>query len=414
MLLGALALHPRARGAYRDRSPYAFYLLAAALLFVCSLGPKPTFLGEQFLYEAPYGWLMHLPVFAGGLRVPARFAMPAVLALSAAGSLAFNRVSNPRMRRIVGLAAAAGIIGDAWLRGLPLPAVPDMWPPARAAGYAAVAELPVGDPSVDAAAMYRATVHGRPVVNAISGYEPPHYRILRLALADRDPTALDPLTALGPLLLVAEKRAAPEWAAFARADLRAEPAGENDRWAFFKLPPRERPGRAGTCGEPLDLVAARDDRGQAIDVRSLTDNDPSTLWMTAHAQRAGDALVLDLGRTARPCAVEVSLGAAAELYPRALSVHTSVDGVRWTPGFAGRLGGAAIRAALERPRDIRIQVPLPPESAIDPGQPGPGQLAREPDRPGRGACRYIKLRLEESQPIYPWIVTDLRVLGARG
>ena len=60
------------------------YLLAATFLFLCAMGPEPRFLGHRILYEPPYAWLMRLPVFAGGVRVPARFAMLGALALSVA------------------------------------------------------------------------------------------------------------------------------------------------------------------------------------------------------------------------------------------------------------------------------------------------------------------------------------------
>ena len=49
----------------------------------------------------------------------------------------------------------ADIIADAWMTHLPLSAVPDYWPAARADGFAAVLELPVGEVFADAAAMYR-------------------------------------------------------------------------------------------------------------------------------------------------------------------------------------------------------------------------------------------------------------------
>ena len=64
-LVAACAFQPWARAAWRGRSSLAFYLLAAAFLFLCSFGPAPTFLGEQILYKPPYAWLMNLPLFAG-------------------------------------------------------------------------------------------------------------------------------------------------------------------------------------------------------------------------------------------------------------------------------------------------------------------------------------------------------------
>src|SRR5205823_3711753 len=129
----------------------------------------------------PYAWLMRLPVFADGVRVPARFAMPAILTLSVAAALAFSRLKGePRKARIVLLVSVSGIIADGWIGHLPLSVVPRPWSASRGQGFAAVLELPAGDTERDASAMYRATFHRRPVVNGYSGYEPTSYSLLRL------------------------------------------------------------------------------------------------------------------------------------------------------------------------------------------------------------------------------------------
>ena len=80
LFAASVACRPAMRAAFRRRSPFAFYVIAAIFLLACSLGPRPTFLGEPILYRPPYAWLMNLPLFADGVRAPARFAMPAVLA----------------------------------------------------------------------------------------------------------------------------------------------------------------------------------------------------------------------------------------------------------------------------------------------------------------------------------------------
>jgi hypothetical protein len=69
-------------------------------------------------------------------------------------------------------------------------------------------------------------------------------------------------------------------------------------------------------------------------------------------------VVLDLGTVQNPCEVELSMGAAAVYYPAVLEVSTSTDGVTWESGFSGPMAGAALRAALENPRDARIAAPL--------------------------------------------------------
>ena len=51
-ILAAVATSPPGRAAWRRRSPLAFYLAAAFILFVCALGPRPTFLGARILVRA--------------------------------------------------------------------------------------------------------------------------------------------------------------------------------------------------------------------------------------------------------------------------------------------------------------------------------------------------------------------------
>jgi hypothetical protein len=130
----------RMRRAYARRSPLAFYGIATALLFLCALGPKPTLFGHQILYKPVYAWLMELPVF-GAIRAPARFAMPAMLALSVAGALAFSRLASVRAwRPAFTLMLMCGVVADSWVSNLPMAPLPDRWPASRADGFAAVLE----------------------------------------------------------------------------------------------------------------------------------------------------------------------------------------------------------------------------------------------------------------------------------
>src|SRR6185503_3160432 len=116
-----LGASSRMRAAYARRSAFAFYALATLVLCVCSLGPKPTLAGHQFLYEPPYAWLMRIPIFAS-IRVPARFGLPVMLALAITGALAFNRLRLDGMaRRALAAALLIGIAADGWISHLALP-----------------------------------------------------------------------------------------------------------------------------------------------------------------------------------------------------------------------------------------------------------------------------------------------------
>ena len=388
MLAASAALSARGRDAYRRRSSFAFYLLAAILLFLCAMGPEPRFLGHRILYEPPYAWLMRLPLFDQAVRVPARFAMPAALALSVAASLAFSRLTSTGSKRTAAALAvvAAGILTDTWVPRMPLGPAPDVWSPARTQGFAAVLELPLGGTGEDVSAMYRTVFHHRPTINGYSGYSPPHYDALRAALTNRDDTVFDALASGGPLLLVADKDKGGDWPAFARGYRGATAVGEEGHWTFFSVP-RNASAPAPCESDALPIAAASDNRG-AVALAAITDANKFTWWTTEHPQQIGDTLALDLGRAAMPCAVVLWQDGFPQFYPHGLSVATSLDGAVWTTAFSGRTGGLAIRGALASPDRPQLAIPLP-----------------------ASATRFISVRVEQARQKDPWVVTDIAVRG---
>lgn len=387
------AFRPWARAAWRERSPFGFYLVATGVLFLCSLGPKPRFLGAQILYKPPYDWLMHLPFFANSVRAPARFAMPGILALSVAGALAFNRLSLSAAfpRRILAAVLAAGIIADGWIGHLPLQAAPDMWQAPPGYRYGAVLELPLGEGAQDFLAMYRTVRHGHSVVNGHSGFFPPDYAALQLALSEGDSSVFDAVTPrTDPLLVVLDKRAdgGGRWNALVKAAPRASPLAADEHWAFFGIPPVQ--AHASCRGTELGIASATD-HFSSINVASWTDHDPRTGWVSEEPQKAGDTILIDLGDEAHVCAIRMSIGDAWYVYPRRLAVSTSVDGRTWANAFAGSTAGLTIQHMLERPNEaIWIDVSVQPVST-----------------------RLIRLRLDASHKSFPWFISDVEVIGMR-
>ena len=390
--IAAIALSPAMRAEFRVRSPLAFYLVAAAVLFVCSLGPRPALLGEQILYEPPYAWLMRLPFFGDAIRVPARFGMLAILALSVAGSLAFNRLAlASRPRTAVLLLAVTGIVAESWIRELPLPLVPQAAFEISADDQtAAMMELPLGDVWRDTAAMYRATRNRLRRVNGYNGYEPPHYQVLRRALEERDPTVLDALAGFGPLLITTDNRVDRDqpWASFLSSHPDARRVSDLGTRTMFRLPLKQRPPPFRCESRPLDIAAIFDAEGP-IDTTLLTDQDPNTRWVTPHPQRAGDTLTVDLGRVESVCGLRLSMGSAAVFYPGTLRVATSLDNVTWVTNFERDRGGAALRAALQDPVRPSLFIPLTVKAA-----------------------RFIRLQIVRSRPKYPWAVANIIADGS--
>ena len=396
--LGAIAASSWVRRAYWRQSTFAFYVLTSVVLFICSLGPKPAFLGQQFLYQPPYSWLMRLSIFGDSVRVPARFAMPAILALSAAAALAYARlvprralspVSAPNLATIAACVTVAAILADSWSRPVPVLAPPPAWPPdVSTASVVSFVELPLGDTMHDVAAMYRSTLTDRPTINGYSGYFPPHYEALRMALEEQDESALNYLASQGPVLVVVE-RAWPhsaERVSWLHANHTAKTVAETTSAVWFVV--TGSPLAQTRCGGPTIPIAALQDRSGPVSLRLVTDSDEETLWMTEKEQHAGDVLMIDLGHAVRTCSVRMSLGWHVRSYPRRLSVATSDDGESWQESFVGELGGMTIAAAVAQPKAVALELPLDNRTA-----------------------RFIRLRIEADQPKIPWIVTELEVRG---
>jgi hypothetical protein len=200
---------PRLREVVRRRSLTGFYAVMAIVLWVLSLGPTPTLLNARIIYKAPFSWLIGLPGFEN-IRVPARFGMVALLCLI----VVMGRGLVPwadrlgRLRPLLLLGACLGVVIDGW--GGPVQAFAPPGPPAFAVDARrvdAVVELPLGTPERDAAAQYRFKFHGVPVVNGYSGFAPPHYDVIRGALADGDGEGVLALRVIGRLWAIIDRHA---------------------------------------------------------------------------------------------------------------------------------------------------------------------------------------------------------------
>jgi hypothetical protein len=182
------AARVRMRSFLRTRGFFVFALVAAVWL---SLGPAPRSLGVPIELASPYALLYeHVPGY-DGLRVPARLATVVTLMLAVLAGLGTAVIG--RRRFAAGAIGVACVVALAESVILPLP-VERLARPARApAAYHAlarepastvVAELPLGDVEGDLRAMFFGLAHRRPILNGYSGFFPPHYTLLTVALSD--------------------------------------------------------------------------------------------------------------------------------------------------------------------------------------------------------------------------------------
>jgi hypothetical protein len=366
--VAALAMSPALRRAWRSQSVFAFYVIAAAVMYFLALGPEPHFGATQILYKPPYTWLMYLPGF-DTVRVPARFGLLMMLCLSAAAAIACTRLFPLASRGRTAVLALAVLV-EGWIvmpvAALPAPlAVPQRILNANAA----ILELPVSASfEANTIALYNQLHHHRPVINGFSGYLPPHYFALYMALDDLDATALDAVRAQFPVGIYVDavrdkprpgdEQPNPEGAQLALVagmpgvELVEKTAGGS----WFLLPqhaPPADPIPAGAAVKPSGVeVTATPEYAAA-----LTDGDPSTRWFGAiHGESATDTITLNFSQPIHPGIVEIDQGNWAASYPRDLEIVAVTDAGRVTL-YRGSLAEKAILGALAS-KDVPIRIPI--------------------------------------------------------
>jgi hypothetical protein len=388
-LICAGLLSPRFRAAARTRSIFAFYVLAAGVMFLLSLGPEPTLLGVRTLYKAPYSWLMLAPGFEGSLRAPARFGMVMVLALAVAAGLAWHHMTRRLpARRTWWLTVATGavIVAEGWALPLTVRAAPQAiaWP-SRCAGLPRL-ELPLGDPETDAAAQYRAMLDRTRSVNGLSGYMPPHTMAIIFALRARDSESLAAIAEHGPFCVSTDSGhdGAAETVRWLSAHTLGEALGPS-RGRVFHFVRRSAPVAAPRAGESIALAAAASPDGP-VRLADLTDDDRRTMWVTRDRQRPHQQLRVTL--TCSATVQSVALLQDGGRFARRLAVDVSGDGERWRQVWDGTTVGLVVRAALRDPRRPWTHIPIA----------------------GRGV-RDVRLRTLAADPAAEWGVAEVLVRG---
>ena len=389
----ALAGSPRLRDAARQRSPFAFYVLATLAMWLLALGPTARLFGERVLYKAPYAWLMLLPGFGEALRAPARFAMLAALTLAVAAALALARLTSsfgPSTRLLAWLAVVAGVTADGWIDRLPLPSPPPQIAAMNALPAAAVVlELPLGT-FEDIAAMYRSMSHGHRLANGYSGYEPAHYTVLRAAIAEGRAGVVTALAATAGLAVVTA--ATPEGAALADTIAGQVPEAARSQvgdGGVLLIPARAAPDPLPVAGPALPIGRVTASIG-GLDLGRLGDRDTTTAWTTPGSQTGGEQLVVELEAMHEVAGVRLGLGKFAIGYPRVLAVDLSTDGSTWSRAWHGDTAAPTMQAALADPAAVPVTVAFAP-----------------------AAARFVRLTQEGAAP-HPWAVAELAVLGPPG
>jgi hypothetical protein len=235
--------------------------------------------------------------------------------------------------------------------------------------------------------VWRSIDHGKPVVNGYSGYDPPHHRLLRLALERRDPAVLGGVAEYGPILVAIDNDSgeAGFWRHALAETGATETTGGDKRRTYVMLPRREAPGRPS--GVPLRIIAGSASPG-AFALRDVTDGNPATYWVSSELQRADEQMLVQLDGVHRVSGVILSTGLSAEAYPRLLRIETSQDGATWTAAAEEAPAGLAFSAILRDFARSELSFRLPDVES-----------------------RYVRLRQLGRDPRSFWVVRDITILG---
>jgi hypothetical protein len=274
-----------------------------------------------------------------------------VLAGVAYASLPFGA---GRRRWLWTAAIGAAVCLESWA-ALPAPHVPYAWaevePPGRSEP---IIELPLG-PEFDAAATYRSALHGRPVVNGVSGYDPRHYELLQEGLARHDPRVLVALAGPRGLDVVISTRGdrRGQWEDVVSAMDGVRRIASDGQRVLYRVPPNADMTRA--LGPAIPVRAIRTSAG---DGAALIDGNLETAWEDG-PQQPGQRIELDLGGVRAIGGVALALRDRVRDYPRALRIDVSSDGRSWRTVFDGPLTGWAVWSAALTPLDATLTLALP-------------------------------------------------------
>ena len=382
---------PAMRRCYRAHSAIGFYAAAGFVMWLFSLGPVPTFRGQELLYRAPYALLMSLPGFSA-LRVPARFWMMVTLCLGVVGAVIFARLSEKlgRMRLVAAAIVAFGVLADTWMTAMPLAATPKPFEVMSCATGVSgpMVEFPLGPIYSDVAGMYRQMTHRRPLVNGYSGYFPPHYTALQRGLSLRDPDILTQLAVLGVTTAVVDRNedSGGKWDEYVRSNPGVTHVCTISQQSLYRLAVPPAAAISKPAGTPLRAAVIRANVN-ADKVLFMADDDVTTRWESG-PQGEGMRVDVDLGSVQPVVGVDLTLGRFVEDFPRAMAIEVSDDGQQFREVWRGTSAGRAVIAAA----DIGGSVPM--------------RYRFEPVR-----ARVVRMRLTANDDIYFWSIAEMKVLG---
>jgi hypothetical protein len=233
-------------------------------------------------------------------------------------------------------------------------------------------ELPLGDPDPAVRYQFRTLLHGNRIVNGYSGYGSALQDFLRGPPSTEGGSAgaqLAMFRALGLRYVLIHAQLYPD-AGVARQmveDMRAETADVarvtiRGPVSIVEL----RPGASGGVPAPVgreiprgSLAVTASHNAGALPL--AVDGHDATRWLSGAQQDGTEWIQVAFDRPRRPTFLRLVMDRRSfGDYPRRLEIDGSLDGVTFTPLFAGSVLTPLASSLVEQPVSPRIDLPLPP------------------------------------------------------
>ena len=394
----------------------ATYGTVAAVSFVISLGPEPSFDGILLTTTGPYDWLLSVVPGFDGLRVPARSAIAVFLGLAVLASIAMRCLVDRLSRRAaiaVTLVIMTVIAAEGYHTRRMVPFHPD-GPEAERATTEWLRQLPPGPAIVlpfyertdhvpnTMRSVYATLQHGHPLVNGFSGFSTPLVRYFEDSTKLRDyrqyNDVLNGLRAVGVRYVVIHGhrfRNAEEVSILVTA-IQNEVEHLENSWFFgtnwiFELKPSdesyELPQNTGSRinKSAFHASASHDQRR----LERAFDGDYRTRWTSDSAQAGNESIELRFDQPTDVSHVRLWLRRTDfNDYPRQLLIETTEDGEHWEELYQGRGFPRLLLSLVERLDNFyaHVEVPLPENQS-----------------------KILRLRQTRSDRVFYWSIHELHL-----
>jgi len=394
----------------------ATYGTVAAVSFVISLGPEPSFDGILLTTTGPYDWLLSVIPGFDGLRVPARSAIAVFLGLAVLASIAMRCLVDRLSRRAaiaVTLVIMTVIAAEGYHTRRMVPFHPD-GPEAERATTEWLRQLPPGPaivlPFYDRTdhvpntmrSVYATLQHGHPLVNGFSGFSTPLVRYFEDSTKLRDyrqyNDVLNGLRAVGVryVLIHGHRFRNAEEVSILVTAIQNEVEHLENSWFFgtnwiFELKPSdesyELPQNTGSRinKSAFHASASHDQRR----LERAFDGDYRTRWTSDSAQAGNESIELRFDQPTDVSHVRLWLRRTDfNDYPRQLLIETTEDGEHWEELYQGRGFPRLLLSLVERLDNFyaHVEVPLPENQS-----------------------KILRLRQTRSDRVFYWSIHELHL-----